>query len=118
MKKVSAEARREVFSEVPVVLRKLAAERDFYRERLSRIEERARVEKVAGQMIDKGLETGDVVALADRLERQVRGGEIDLGRLGDAVELVGPDMGKTAKVAGDDLYAAGAGTEFERFILS
>ena len=117
MKKLSAEDVREVMGVVPEVLRKLAAERDLYRDRLQEIEGRQRVEKLASAMLDKGLETGTASGLADRLEKQARSGELDLTRLADAVELVGPDMGKTAQLS-DDLGHAGGATELERFILS
>jgi len=116
--KLSQEKVREIFGEVPAVLRKLAAERDFYKDKLATIESRQNVEKVASAMIDKGLETGSVAELANRLEKKAASGEIDLGRLGDAVSLVGPDMGKTAHINDDDNRHSGSASDLERFITS
>lgn len=115
MNKLSQEKVQEVLSEVPTVLRKLAAERDFYKGKLAAIETRHNVEKIASEMIEKGLETGRVTEIADRLEKRAASGEIDLTTLSNAVSLVGPDMGKHAHVSDDHSVSA---SDLERFITS
>jgi hypothetical protein len=68
-------------------------------------------------MIEKGLESGSVRDLAARLEKQASTGQIDLARMIDAVELVGPNMGKQAHLS-DELDGSAAASDFERAILS
>jgi hypothetical protein len=116
MEKVSAEKKAAIIAEAPVVIRKLAAERDELREKLAKIETRTRVEKLAHDMLEKGIETGDARVLADRLEKQASSGELDLTRLADAVQLVGPNMGKEAQVA--DSHSSNGMSAFEQAILS
>jgi|SRR5690606_14420779 len=117
MRKLSSKEKTQVLAEVPIVLRKLAEERDMYKNKLASIETRIRIEKLASEMVEKGIETGDVRALADRLEKQAESGQLDLRRLEDAVELVGPDMAKGAHVSEDDGSFSGKSV-LEQFILS
>jgi hypothetical protein len=117
MNKISAEQKEAILAEVPQVLRSLAEERDMYRDKCAAYELRTTVDKLAGQMIDKGLETGTVQELADRLEKQASTGQVDLKRMSDAVELVGPNMGKFAHVA-DEIDGSASTSELERFLLS
>lgn len=116
MNKLSAEKKAAIIAEAPVVIRKLAAERDELREKLAKIETRQQVEKLAHNMIEKGIESGNHTALADRLEKQAHSGELDLKRLTDAVELVGPNMGKEAHVS--DADSSSGLSAFEQVILS
>lgn len=115
MNKLSAAEQREVLAEVPGTLRKLVAERDFYRDAFLKNASRQRIEKVAASMIAKGLRSDDVVTVADELEKQAKAGDIDLAVTEKAVELVGPDMGKYAAVSSEH---AGGSSEFERYLVS
>ena len=117
MNKISAEQRQEIFQEIPGVLRSLVEERDNALDKLAAYELRYNVEKLAGQMIEKGLESGSVLELANRLEKQASTGQLELQRLTDAVELVGPNMGKHAHLS-DELDGSAAVHEFEQAILS
>lgn len=116
MRKLSAEDSRAVLEEVPGVLRKLAAERDFYRNGFLKLANRERVEKLAADMLDKGIRSGNVQEIADEIEKSAEKGEINLDITERAVELVGPDMGKTAHVS-DELSGSGS-SDLERFVLS
>lgn len=115
MNKLSAAEQREVLAEVPGTLRKLAAERDFYRDAYLKNASRQRIEKVASAMLEKGLRNGNVSDVADELEKQAHAGDIDLDVTERAVELVGPDMGKHASVSDEH---AGGSSELERFLVS
>lgn len=117
MNKLSAEQRQAVLSEVPGVLRKVAHERDFYKAKYLAIEERTRVEKVASSMIDKGIRTGDVHALADEIEKQAADGSLDLAVTEAAVGLYGKDMGKQAHVS-DETSGSSGGSDLTRYLLS
>ena len=116
MEKISKEDELKVLAEVPTVIRKLASERDYYREKLAARERRDRVEKVASAMIDKGLRNGSVQEVADDLEKEVTAGQLDLDVTEKAVNMVGPDMGKIASVS--DSVHSGGGTELEGYIMS
>ena len=117
MEKLSAEQKREVLSEVPGVLRKVAAERDFYRDAYLKNASRQRIEKVASSMIEKGLKSGSVDEVANEIEKQAAAGSLDLDVTEKAVELVGPDMGKRAHVS-DELSGSAGSTDLERYLLS
>lgn len=117
MEKLSAAQKREVLAEVPEVLRKVAAERDLYKNAFLESASRLRVEKIASAMIEKGLKSGSVDAVADELQKQAAAGSLDLAVTEKAVEFVGPDMGKRAHVS-DDLSGSAAANDLERYILS
>lgn len=117
MDKLSAAAKREVLSEVPEVLRKVAQERDFYRDAYLKNASRQRIEKVASSMIEKGIKSGSLVEIADELQKQAAAGSLDLDVTEKAVELVGPDMGKRAHVS-DELSGSAGSTDLERYLLS
>lgn len=115
--KLSAADVRSVLAEVPGTMRKLAAERDFFRDKCVEYQSRERVEKIATSMIEKGLREGSVASVADDLQKQASAGDVDLDVFEQAVKLTGPNMGKHASVS-DELSGAGAVSEFERFTLS
>jgi hypothetical protein len=117
MNKLSAADRREVLAEVPGTLLKLAAERDFYRGIALSGLARQRVEKVASAMIEKGLRDGSIQDVANELEKAASAGELNLDVTEQAVELVGPDMGKHAHLS-DELSGATGSSDLERFVLS
>ena len=118
MQKISSEQKQAVLSEVPAVLRSLAEERDLYKNKLAAYELRHSVEKLAAQMIDKGIEEGNVKELANRLEKQASRGEINLQTLTDAVELVGPNMMAKKAHLSDESDPSEQASDFERAILS
>ena len=117
MEKLSAVQVREVLAEAPGTMRKLAAERDFYRDAFVKHASRKSIEKVASMMIGKGLKSGSMDEVADEIEKQAAAGDLDLAVMQKAVELVGPDMGKRASVS-DELSGSAGVSDFERFILS
>lgn len=116
MNKLSAQDQREVLAEVPVTLRKVAAERDFYRDLALAGLARQRIEKVASAMIDKGLREGNLKNVADELEKAASAGDLNLDVTEQAVKLVGTDMGKHAHVS-DELSGASGSSDLERFVL-
>ncbi len=117
MDKLSAAQKREVLAEVPEVLRKVAAERDLYKNAFLENASRQRVEKLASAMIEKGIKAGSAAEVADELQKQAAAGSLDIAVTEKAVELVGPDMGKRAHVS-DDLSGSAGTSDLERFILS
>lgn len=117
MDKLSAAQVHEVLAEVPGTLRKLAAERDFYRDAFLKNASRQRIEKVASMMIDKGIKSGSVEDVANEIEKQAAAGDLNLATMEKAVELVGPDMGKRASLS-DEASGTTGSSDFERFTLS
>lgn len=118
MNKISTQQKQAVLAEVPTVLRALVEERDMYKSKLAAYETRNRVEKLASQMIDKGIEEGSVKELADRLEKQAAHGDINLNTLTDAVELVGANMMRKNAHLSDELDPFAHQSAFEREILA
>ena len=116
MYKLSAADTREVLAEVPGTLLKLAEERDFYRDLALSQASRQRVEKIAGSMINKGLRDGSIQDVANELEKAASSGDLNLDVTEQAVELVGPDMGKQARVS-DELSGSAGSSDLERFVL-
>ncbi len=117
MEKLSAAQKREVLAEAPSVLRKVAAERDLYKNAFLEIASRQRVEKIASSMIEKGLTAGSVEDVANEIQKQAAAGSMDLDVTEKAVELVGPDMGKRAHVSGELPGSSGL-SDLERFVMS
>ena len=116
MEKLSAAQQCEIMEEVPAVLRSVAAERDLYKTAYMQIAERKQVEKLASDMLDKGLRTGSVQEVADELQKQAHAGALNLEVTSKAVELVGPDMGKLAHLS-DELSSSAGSSDLERFVL-
>lgn len=117
MDKLSAAQQCEILEEVPRVLREMAAERDLYKEAFLKGATRQRIEKVASQMVEKGLKSGSVKDVADSLEKQAQAGALNLDVIDQAVELVGPDMGKHAHIS-DELSGSAGSSDLERFLTS
>ncbi len=117
MNKLSAEQRHAVLAEVPETLRKLAKERDFYKEAFLANQSRQQVEKLAASMIEKGVRDGDVNALADELEKDAAEGTLNLTVTAAAVELYGTNMGKHAHVS-DEISGSSGGSDLATFIMS
>lgn len=115
--KLSSAQRLEVLAEIPAVLRKLAAERDQYKNAWEAHTSRTRVEKLASSMLDKGIRTGDALSIADELEKMAANGEINLDVTEAAVDLHGTDMGKRAHVSDENSGSSG-GSDLERYMLS
>ncbi len=116
MEKLSMEQIKELFSEAPAVIRKLASERDHYRTQYESLVRREEAEKVAAAMHHKGINADiDFQALVGNLEKAAEQGKLEQIRA--AVDMVGPDMGtKLAQLAGDEQRIAAGSSEFERFI--
>lgn len=115
MLKLSSAQQCEILEEVPHVLRAVAAERDLYKLAWLETANRARIEKVASQMVDKGLKSGSVQDVADELEKQAAAGSLNLDVTEQAVELVGPNMGKHASL-NDELSGSAGSSDLERFL--
>ncbi len=116
MKKLSAEQMQQVFGQVPGTLRKLAAERDFWKKEAQGRIQTDECEKVARQMLDKGISDAPLNELVEQLEKAAASGRLE--KIAEAVELVGPNMGqKIASLTNDDGQVSGASSEFERFLM-
>lgn len=116
MNKLSMEQVQELVAEAPGVIRKLASERDFYRDRYEAMVRREDAEKTAAAMIHKGLTEEDFGTLTARLEKAAEQGKLE--QIQVAVDMVGPDMGtKLAQLTNDDQRST-VGNAFEQFIVS
>lgn len=117
MEKLSMKDVTELLEAAAPALRKLAAERDSYRDRCVKLERREEAEKTATAMREKGIEL-DVPfeTLVNRLEKVAEQGKLE--QFQAAVDMVAPDMGtKMAQIAnGEDRIPAGS-SDFERFIV-
>ncbi len=114
--KLSAAQAREVLAEVPTVLRKVAAERDFYKDELLKRASKDRIEKLAYAMLEKGLREGAVSTVVAELEKEASMGSLDLDVTEKAVAMVAPDM-LTKRAHVSDQHAGGS-SALETFLLS
>ncbi len=109
----------DVLKEVPATLNKLAAERDFYKDKAAAYERRDEAVKVAQAMHEKGINTDvEFSDLVGRLEKQAEAGKLD--EISRAVEMVGPDMGqKIASLSEPGSPGSGGGSvsDLERYVL-
>lgn len=117
MNKLSAEQINQVFSQVPGTLRKLAAERDFWKQEAETRMQHDEATKVASMMHEKGINADvPIKDLIEQLEKAASNGR--LPQIAEAVEMVGPDMGtKIASLTNDENRAQGGSSAFESFIL-
>lgn len=117
MKKLSAEQVQSVFGQVPETLRKLASERDFWRNEAQTRMRRDECEKVAHAMHEKGISVEVPFAdLVNQLEKAAESGRLE--KIAEAVDLVGPNMGqKIASLTNDEGHAQGGSSSFEQFLL-
>jgi hypothetical protein len=119
MEKLSSNQLQQVLGSVPSTLRKLAAERDYWKKEAQTHMTRDAAEKVAHAMHDKGIDTDVPFAtLVESLEKAAAQGKLE--KIADAVEMIGPDMGqKIAHLTGDDSTASSGAVsnDFERFLM-
>lgn len=118
MEKLSTQEIKELLAEAPTVIRKLASERDSYKERYEALVRREEAEKVASAMHQKGINTDrDLEVLTADLEKMAEQGKLEQIRA--AVDMVGPDMGtKLARLAGDEQRISAGSSDLERFLAS
>lgn len=116
MDKISAEKIIQVLGPIPGTLRKLASERDFWKKEAQSRIRKEEAAKVATAMHDKGLET-DIPfdTLVERLEKAAEQGQ--LGRVADAVNMLGPDMGKKIAQLSDNSQDMASSDELTACIL-
>lgn len=117
MQKLSSGEKQEVLVEAAEVLRKVAAERDVYRDELLKVAGRKRLEKLAVAMIEKGLESGSVDEIADRLEKSAEEDDFDLLATEKAVQMAGPNMLSKAASVSDQSSSEG-NSALERYVMS
>lgn len=104
---------QELLKESAGTIRLLVEERDSALAKLAAYVRREEAAKVAHAMHDKGIRTDTPVALLTvELEKAAEQGKLSTIR--EAVELVGPDMGKVAHLS-DERVSAG-GSSLERFL--
>jgi hypothetical protein len=118
MEKISNEQIQEVLAAVPGALRKMAEERDFWKQEAQQHMRRDDAEKVAHAMHSKGINADtDFSELVVQLEKAAEQGK--LSNIADAVDMVGPDMGqKIASLAGENgPSVTGGSSDLVRFIL-
>lgn len=117
MEKLSQEQIYELVAEAPGVIRKLASERDYYKDRFEAQTRRDEAEKTAAVMHQKGINLDtDIDTLTASLEKAAENGKLEQIRA--AVDMVGPDMGqKVAQLANDEQRISAGSSDFERFIV-
>lgn len=119
MHKLSSDQLQQVLETVPTTLRKLAADRDYWKNEAQSRMQREEAEKVAHAMHEKGINSDvKIDDLVETLEKAASEGR--LNTIAEAVDMVGPDMWrKTASVHSDESTAASSAvqSEFERFVM-
>lgn len=119
MHKLSSDQLQQVLDAVPGTLRKLAAERDYWRTEAQTRMVHEDAEKVAHAMHEKGINVDvPINDLIETLEKAAAQGKLE--KIADAVDMVGPDMGqKIASLTGDESTAASEQTNsgFERYLM-
>lgn len=115
--KLSSAKVAEVLADAAVTLRKVAAERDQYKKLAESLTQRDKVEKLAAQMHQKGIDLDTPVeALADRLEKAAEQGKLDT--IEAAVDMVAPDMGtKLATLTNDENRNPLGGSPLEQYLV-
>lgn len=111
----------QLLNDGSTALRKMASERDGYKEKCSGLEEekqallrRMDAEKVAAEMHSKGIRTEIAFDdLAEYLEKEAEAGKLDT--IKEALTMTGPDMLREASVR-EDSSAGGGVSELEQFI--
>ncbi len=94
-------------------IRHVTKERDELREKLAHIERRQRAVKVASDMHDKGVNRDTrFEELVEDCEKAAADGRLDT--ISEALELVGPDMGRSVSLDDRDHGDANA---LEQFLL-
>lgn len=116
MDKLSMNDIKELISEAPGLIRKLASERDSYKDRYEALVRKDDAIKVASEMHRKGINTDtDLDVLSANLEKAAEQGKLEQIRA--AVDMVGPDMGtKLAQLANDEQRIETGSSDFERYL--
>lgn len=115
MEKLSMDDIRELISEAPGMIRKLASERDFYRTEYEALVRKEDAIKVASEMHRKGINVDvDLEVLSNNLEKAAEQGKLEQIRA--AVDMVGPDMGKLARLTNDETHNEVGSSDFERYL--
>jgi hypothetical protein len=119
MEKISSEQVVELLTDASSTIRTQAEKIASLEEKVAANELRERTTKVASAMHGKGLRLDTPrEELQGELEKEAAAGR--LGEIERAVEMVGPDMGKFARVNNNetnDQGSASSGSAFEQFIL-
>lgn len=115
MEKISQDQLQQILAEVPGALRKIAAERDHWKERALAYEEHDAIAKVAHAMSEKGInsEMSDQ-EIYDMLKQASANGQLD--KIAMSVDFVAPDMSQKIAQLSDSTSGGGA-NRFEASIL-
>ena len=98
--KISSDQVQAALAEVPEAIRKLASERDFWREKAVSLMREDEIAKVASEIQARGLDNGqDVEELLGGLRKAASHGKLDTIR--EALEWAGPNMGEKVASLGD-----------------
>lgn len=119
MEKISNEQVVELLSDASSTIRNQATKIASLEEQLAQKELHERADKLAAAMHGKGLRI-DIArdVLVEEIEKEAAAGRLET--IEKAVEMVGPDMGKFARVNNDnsDQGNGSSGSSFEQFILA
>lgn len=98
--KISQAAVQAMLREVPVALRKVASERDFWKEKALAMMAEDEVQKVASEIRDRGLDSGrDLDELLEDLRKAAS--QNKLATIREGLSWVGPNMGEKIASLGD-----------------
>jgi len=114
MEKISHDKVAEVLNDAATALRSVTAERDELRTKVAQYERRAEAEKVAHEMQSKGISNEPFEQLVTNLEKMAESGK--LGEIKNAVNLVGPDMGRKLASLTNDNQSHVGGSDLESFL--
>lgn len=124
MNKLSSEQIVQVLSSVGPVIRGLTEERDSALSKLAFYERRHKAEKVASDMISRGLTSDPFEVVADRMmkaasETVPEECRTKLDLIQESINYAGPDMGDkiAAFVDNEEPAPSGGSNAFERYLL-
>lgn len=116
--KVSSAQLVNLLQEGADTLRKTASERDFFKEKLAKMELHDRCEKLARAMHGKGINIDQPVEdLTEWWIKQATTGA-NLEVVEKAVELQGPDMAQKIGHIGENPVSGGGASQFEQYLNS
>jgi hypothetical protein len=115
MQKEAMDKCAKVLKEASAVILQVTAERDEALAKVAAFERRDRAVKVASEMHRKGIDDTPFNELVERLTTFDEQGK--LASVEQAVELVGPDMGRKLASLSDDRGTSVGSNDLERYLM-
>lgn len=115
MQKEAMSKYAKVLKEASAVILQVTSERDEALAKVAAFERRDRAMKVASEMHRKGLDDTPIDKLAERFEVLDEQGK--LSSVEQAVDMVGPDMGRKLASLSDDRGTSVGSNDLERYLM-